>query len=127
MTLARLIGDARPRGEEETWSRHHWVSWPSVSSPWLARHTAVERHAPSSGQQHVLRQTMIALAGGHELAEHDSPREATLQVLVGKVRLSSAIDAWEGVAGGFVAIPVERHSLLAIDDSVVLLTAITEG
>ena len=79
------------------------------------------------GQQHVLRQTMIAMAGGHELAEHESPREATLQVIVGKVRLSSAIDSWEGAAGSFVTIPVERHSLLAIDDSVVLLTVITEG
>ena len=92
-----------------------------------AAHSGRAARTIHGGQQHVLRQTMIALAGGHELAEHDSPREATLQVLVGKVRLSSAIDAWEGVAGGFVAIPVERHSLLAIDDSVVLLTAITEG
>ena len=92
-----------------------------------AAHSGRAARTIHGGQQHVLRQTLIALASGHELAEHESPREATLQVLVGQVRLSSATDSWEGAAGEFVVIPVERHSLLAIDDSVVLLTAITDG
>jgi len=92
-----------------------------------AAHSGRAARTIHGGQQHVLRQTLIALASGHELAEHESPREATLQVLVGQVRLSSATDSWEGAAGELVVIPVERHSLLAIDDSVVLLTAITDG
>jgi quercetin dioxygenase-like cupin family protein len=33
------------------------------------------------GREHVLRQTLIALAAGHQLDEHDSPGEATVHVL----------------------------------------------
>jgi len=74
------------------------------------------------GHEHTLRQTLIALASGHGLGEHDSPPEATLQVLRGRVRLRAKTDEWEGEAGDFVIIPAERHSLDALDDSVVLLT-----
>ncbi|MGB0101656.1 MAG: LuxR family transcriptional regulator, partial [Nocardioides sp.] len=38
------------------------------------------------GREHHLRQTLIALVGGRSLGEHDSPGEATLQVLHGRVR-----------------------------------------
>ena len=38
------------------------------------------------GQEHDLRQTVIALAGGRSLGEHESPGDASLQVLVGTVR-----------------------------------------
>lgn len=76
------------------------------------------------GRAHELRQTLLALAAGHELAEHDSPGEATAQVLHGHVRLSTKTEAWEGKAGDFVTIPPERHALAALQDSVVLLTVI---
>ena len=33
------------------------------------------------GHEHVLRQTVIALAAGQTLAEHDNPGEATVHVL----------------------------------------------
>lgn len=74
------------------------------------------------GHEHALRETVIALCGGHELAEHDSPHEATLQVLRGHVRLIAGPDAWEGEAGDHLTIPPQRHSLAALEDSVVLLT-----
>lgn len=74
------------------------------------------------GHEHGLRQTVIALAAGHELAEHESPGEATLQVLAGRVRLTAGKDAWEGSSGGFVPIPPARHALAALEDSAVLLT-----
>lgn len=74
------------------------------------------------GHEHALRQTVIALIGGHELAEHESPGEATLQVLSGSVRLVAGDDAWEGRAGDLVAIPPMRHGLAALEDSTVLLT-----
>ena len=44
-------------------------------------------HTVFGGHEHALRQTLIALADGNELAEHESPGEATLQVLQGRVRL----------------------------------------
>jgi len=74
------------------------------------------------GHEHLLRQTLIALASGQGLGEHDSPPEATLQVLSGRVRIRAQTNEWEGQAGDFVIIPAERHSLDALEDSAVLLT-----
>jgi quercetin dioxygenase-like cupin family protein len=76
------------------------------------------------GHEHALRQTVIALLAGNGLAEHESPGEATLQVLSGRVRLSSGDNSWTGSAGDIVGIPPARHDLAALDDSVVLLTVV---
>lgn len=72
----------------------------------------------------AMRQTMLALLAGGDLAEHDSPPEATLQMLVGRVRLSAGERSWELTEGDLVAIPPERHSVTAVEDSVFLLTVI---
>ena len=74
------------------------------------------------GQQHDLRQTLIALAEGRALGEHDAPDEASLQVLSGRVRLHAGEDSWEGAEGDYLVIPPTRHDLEAITDAVVLLT-----
>lgn len=74
------------------------------------------------GHEQTLRQTIIALTAGEGLAEHDSPGEATLQVLEGRVRLLCGDDTWHGAPGALLVIPDARHSLEADEDSVVLLT-----
>lgn len=75
------------------------------------------------GAELSLRQTVIALTAGHGLDEHESPGEATLQVLRGRVRLVGvASGSVEGTTGDLMTIPDERHSLDADEDSVVLLT-----
>jgi quercetin dioxygenase-like cupin family protein len=74
------------------------------------------------GREHHLRQTLIALVGSRSLGEHESPGEATLQVLSGRVRLHAGGDQWEGGPGDFLLIPPQRHDLEAVEDSVVLLT-----
>jgi quercetin dioxygenase-like cupin family protein len=79
-------------------------------------------HTIHGGQGHALRQTLLALAADHELGQHVSPGEATLQVLRGHVRLSTAHDSWDGMAGDYVVIPPYRHSVVAVDDSIILLT-----
>ena len=79
-------------------------------------------HTIHGGHQHALRQTLLALAAGRSLDEHDSPGEATLQVLWGHVRLATATQAWEGTTGDYLVIPTERHSLTALDDAAVILT-----
>ncbi len=80
-----------------------------------------------------LRVTAIALAAGAELAEHESPGAATLQVLAGSCRLVTAGDpgpAGDGAqessldlgAGALAQIPPVRHSLTTEAGCVVLLT-----
>ena len=76
------------------------------------------------GHDRSLRETVIALLAGHELAEHESPGEATLQVLHGRVSLSADPDSWEGSTGDHVVIPPRRHTLTALEDAVVLLTVV---
>lgn len=79
------------------------------------------------GHEHDLRQTLIALAAGRTLGEHDAPGEATLQVLVGTVRLTAGAESWHGAAGDHLVIPPLRHDLLAETDAVVLLTVATRA
>lgn len=84
-------------------------------------------HTVHGGRDHLLRQTVIAMAAGQELAEHESPGQATLQVLRGRVRVRTADDEWCGATGGFLIIPAERHSLHADEDSAVLLTVLADS
>ena len=79
------------------------------------------------GQEHDLRQTVIALADGRSLGEHESPGEATLQVLTGRVRLVAGDESWEGADGDHLVIPPARHDLTALTDAVVLLTVATRA
>jgi quercetin dioxygenase-like cupin family protein len=65
---------------------------------------------------------VIALLAGRGLDEHESPGEATLQVLSGRVRLEAGDASTDASAGDLVEIPPARHALHAYDDSVVLLT-----
>lgn len=76
------------------------------------------------GRGHALRQTVLALRGGRALGEHESPGEATLQVLVGQVRLNAGEQQWELAAGDYMSIPPTRHDLAAVEDAVVLLTVV---
>lgn len=90
----------------------------------LARASSSGRSASTvyGGHEHVLRQTMIALMGGHRLDEHANPGEATVHVLSGRVSLSAGGDAWNGSPGDLLIVPDSMHSLQALEDSVVLLT-----
>ena len=81
-------------------------------------------HTVHGGREHALRQTVVALLADQSLAEHESPGEATLQVLRGRVRLTAGTDSWVGTAGELVTIPETRHSLDALEDSAVLLTVV---
>lgn len=81
-------------------------------------------HTVYGGHEHALRQTLIALTAGSALDEHESPGEATLQVLDGRVRVTDSQASWEGSPGDHIVIPRTRHGLEALEDSVVLLTVV---
>ena len=74
------------------------------------------------GHEHVLRQTVIAMTEGARLADHENPGEATIQVMLGRVLLTTEENSWEGAPGTLLVVPQARHALEALEDSVVLLT-----
>ena len=97
----------------------------------MARHQLDEARAASSGRsartvygghEHVLRQTLIALAAGHSLDEHENPGEATVHVLHGRIRLVAGKTSWDGRAGDLLIVPAARHSVEALEDAAILLT-----
>ena len=97
----------------------------------LARHHQEAARASSSGRsahtlygghEHVLRQTLVALRAGSGLDEHESPGEATLQVLHGRITLVAGENRWNGSPGDLLFVPDSRHAVEAVEDSVVLLT-----
>ena len=97
----------------------------------IAREQAKRAAAASSGRsaetvygghEHALRQTVLALTAGSSLAEHKSPGEATIQVLRGRVRLTTGDASWEGRSGDLLVVPGTRHALHAVEDSAILLT-----
>jgi quercetin dioxygenase-like cupin family protein len=74
------------------------------------------------GHEHTLRQTVIALAAGQSLDEHENPGEATVHVLIGRIRLVAGDTAWDGSPGDLIIVPDSRHAIEAIQDAAVLLT-----
>ena len=102
----------------------------------LARHEL--RHALSAsngrsastvfgGHEHQLRQTLIALRAGESLSEHESPGEATIHVLVGRVLLRAGEATWNGSPGDLIIVPDRTHSLDSVEDSVILLTVVKKA
>src|ERR1700758_5647798 len=73
-------------------------------------HSGRAAHTLHGGHTHELRQTVMALLAGHELSEHDSPGQASLQVLTGHVHLTAGADVWDGKAGDYVGIPPQQRS-----------------
>jgi len=72
----------------------------------------------------VLRQSILALREGTELAEHNSPHAASIQVLVGRVRVTGEDEPVVG-AGELHTLTHQRHAVAALEDSVFLLTTVT--
>ena len=90
----------------------------------IARQASSGRAADTvhGGHDNVLRQTVIALTAGRRLDEHENPGEATVQVLLGRVRLVCDEQSWEGTTGDLLVVPQARHGLEALEDCAVLLT-----
>ena len=76
------------------------------------------------GHEKLLRQTVIAMTEGSQLSDHESPGEATLQVLQGRVVLAAGDVSWEGRTGDMIVVPDSRHRVEALEDSAMLLTVV---
>lgn len=75
---------------------------------------------PGAGAQ--LKQTLLALTAGAVLADHESPGEASLQVLSGSIDLTAGDTTLRLEAGAHCPIPAMRHGVTGIEDTVVLIT-----
>ena len=87
-------------------------------------------HTIFGGTGHILRQTLIALIGGQALADHDSPGDATLQVLRGRVRLVDDARSQDGGEGDILVILEAmqmENEILAPRDGVVVGVSVTKG
>lgn len=91
-----------------------------------ARESAAARAATTvvGGHERTMRQTVLALLAGASTDEHQNPGEASLQVLSGRVELRAGDEVWEARSGDLIEIPQARHSVHALADSIVLLTAV---
>lgn len=96
-----------------------------------AEHLAAAQESPNGRSAElivhdgVLRQSVLALTAGTQLAEHNSPHAASLQVLVGAVRVTG-FDTDEPLQAGELSVLThQRHAVTALEDSVFLLTTVT--
>lgn len=79
-------------------------------------------HTLFGGRDNRLRQTVVYMREGHELAEHSSPGDAALHVLEGSVSLHMGEESLVLSAGEVMSIPPVRHSVTADVDSAFILT-----
>lgn len=94
-----------------------------------AHRSSAQRAATTlvGGHEYVMRQTLIALVAGASMDEHENPGEATLYVITGRVRLEADGNGWDARTGDLIEIPPVRHTLHALEDSAVLLTAVPKA
>ena len=77
-------------------------------------------------QDGPLRQSVLGLAEGAELAEHEAPPAGSVLVLKGAIEIVSPSGTIALETGMLAEIPRERHSVRALVDSAFLLTAVTD-
>lgn len=77
-------------------------------------------------QDGPLRQSVLGLAEGTELADHESPPAGSVLVLRGEIDIVGASGTTTLETGMLSALPRERHSVRAKVDSTFLLTAVTD-
>lgn len=75
-----------------------------------------------------LRQVVVALVSGRRLSEHTTPAAATVQVLLGAVQVEfDDGDRTTVTAGQLHQLAHGRHTVLALQDSAFLLTAVADA
>jgi quercetin dioxygenase-like cupin family protein len=70
----------------------------------------------------LLRHTVIALARGQRLDDPGNEGEATVQVLRGRVRMTTCEDTTEASTGQLLIVSDTRHTVTALEDAVLLHT-----
>ncbi len=96
-----------------------------------ARDLLTQAHEMSSGRAArtltpgagaVLKQTLLAIASGRRLDEHQANGPATVHVLQGTITVRTGDTSLEVPEGHWAAVPEAPHDVLADADAVLLLT-----
>jgi quercetin dioxygenase-like cupin family protein len=69
-----------------------------------------------------LRQTLMALTAGRAMGEHQSPGDASLLCLEGRVLVRAGDSVVELGPGDLAGVPPQRHEVEALESCVLLLT-----
>lgn len=97
----------------------------------ISEELLTEARASSSGRAartllgergQALHQTLVALLAGQGMAEHVNPGQASVQVLIGALTLRYGQESLTGGVGTLLRVPAQDHSVLADQDTVMLLT-----
>jgi quercetin dioxygenase-like cupin family protein len=87
-----------------------------------ARRSSNGRASKTLHHGHRLHQTLLALTAGTRLAEHQSPGDATIHCLRGRIVLNAGSERVTVPEGALVHVPARRHDVVAEEDSLVVLT-----
>jgi quercetin dioxygenase-like cupin family protein len=109
----------------------HKIALHEVASDLLAaaRRSTASRSTETvlGGHAAAMRQSVIALSGGADLSEHVNPGQASVYVITGDVEIRAEGDDIRLSRGEYVEIPDVPHSLHAVTDAAILLTAVPRG
>lgn len=95
---------------------------------WESAQNAVARRAGSTLYRgDGVRQTLVVILSGEEMGEHESPQEGFLHVIEGKIRLHGKDRSWDIAAGQLFPVPPEKHSVTALEDTVLTLTVLRQS
>ena len=91
-----------------------------------ARSSGAGFHAEPVVRRGALRQTILALIEGTRLTEHEDEVPASLYLMHGAIRVE-APEPFVIQQGELHELPDRRRAVVAVEDTVMLLTAAAEG
>lgn len=89
-----------------------------------ARRAPAQRAGSTLYRGDAMRQTMVVLLEGAEMAEHESPAEAFIHVLEGSITIHGNARKWQISAGELFPLPPEKHSVTANQETLFTLTVL---
>ncbi|MGP5054815.1 hypothetical protein ACTXJ3_06920 [Brachybacterium paraconglomeratum] len=92
----------------------------------LARSSGAGFHAEPVVRRGALQQTILALTEGTRLTEHEGEVPASLYLMHGAIRVE-APEPFVIQQGELHELPDRRRAVVAVEDTVMLLTAAAEG
>lgn len=74
-----------------------------------------------------IRQTMVVIRANEYMTEHHSPPEGFIHVINGSVRVDGTTLSWLIDAGHLLPVPDEKHSVTALEHTVMTLTVLRQA